>query len=109
QALESAAEAGDEGGDNSLLQENLSAGFREATRYLEAALSLVDDDTPVEQVNEARRLMAWLLWQDEQYHRAAVLASFLARRYPEDPSSASAAQVALSSYDKIYREAKENG
>lgn len=99
--------AGEEGSEDSHLQESLSAGFREATMYLDAALSLVDDDTPIEQVNEARRLMAWLLWQDEQYHRSAVLASFLARRYPEDPSSSSAAQVALSSYDKIYRTARE--
>src|SRR5690606_2101278 len=67
----------------------------------------VDDDTPLAKVNEGRRLLSGLFWQDEQYYRAAVLASFLARRYPEDPGSASAAQVALASYQKLYQGAIE--
>ncbi len=52
---------------------------------------------------------SWLYWQDEQFHRSAVLAGFLARRYPEDPAASGAAQVALASYEKLYQQAVADG
>jgi tetratricopeptide (TPR) repeat protein len=95
--------------DPDATRQQLSEGFRVAAQHLEHALSLVDDDTPLAKVNEARRLLSWLFWQDEQYYRSAVLSSFLARRYPEDPSSSAAAQVALASYEKLYQQAVAGG
>lgn len=87
------------------LEARVERGFDDALYYLDVTTRLVDDDTPVAKLNETRWLYCWLLWQDEQYHRAAVLASFLAWRYPEDPTASGAAQVALSCYDKLYQQA----
>lgn len=92
-----------------MLEEQAANGFGDAIYYLEQAQDLVDDDTPVERLNESRWLASWLLWQDEQFYRSAVLAGFLARRYPEDPTAAGAAQVALASYEKLYQQAVADG
>ncbi|WP_442484886.1 hypothetical protein [Aeoliella sp. SH292] len=91
------------------LEEQAAKGFGDALYYLNIASTLVDDETPVEKVNESRWLSCWLMWQDEQFYRSAVLASFLARRYPEDPTASGAAQVALASYDKLYQQAVKDG
>ncbi len=106
QALEEAKNAGE---DTATIAQQLDEGIWAGTGHLELALALVDTDTPIAKVNEVRRLLSGLFWQDEQYYRAAVLASFIARRYPEDPSSASAAQVALASYQKLYQAAVKDG
>lgn len=106
QAFDEAKKGGE---DTAAIAQQLDEGIRSGTRHLQLALALVDDDTPLAKVNEVRRLLSGLFWQDEQYYRAAVLASFLARRYPEDPSSASAAQVALASYQKLYQGAVKDG
>lgn len=91
------------------LESQAESGFANALYYLETARSLVDDDTPVDQLNEVRWLSCWLLWQDERYYRSAVLADFLVRHYPEDPVAANAAQVAMASYEKLYQAAVASG
>ncbi len=88
-----------------MLEEQSESGFNDAIYYLEQARALVDDDTPLADLNQSRWLTCWLLWQDEQFHRSAVLADFLARRYPEDPTALGAAQVSLASYEKLYKQA----
>lgn len=101
-----AARRNTEGGSAGL-ESQARAGFENALFYLQAARTLVDDDTAVERVNEVRWLSCWLLWRDEQYYRSAVLADFLVRHYPEDPVASNAAQVAISSYEKLYQQAVE--
>lgn len=91
------------------LEARMKRGFADSLYYLDAAMRLVDDDTPIAKLNETRWLNCWLLWQDKQFHRAAVLGSFLARRYPEDPTASGAAQVALSSYEKLYKQSAAQG
>lgn len=108
-ARQALQEAGDDEQNTDVIAQQIDEQIRAGTEYLEMALALVDDDTPVAKVNEGRRLLSGLFWQDEQYYRAAVLASFLARRYPEDPSSASAAEVALASYQRLYQQATKDG
>ena len=90
------------------LKLQLQTSLDDAMRSLQLAQQLVDDDTPLLKINESRGLLCWLLWQDKQFHRSAVVASFLARRYPEDPSAASAARVAIVSYQTLYKQALED-
>ncbi len=92
-----------------MLEQQAETGFADAIYYLETVQTLVDDDTTVSQRNESRWLTSWLLWQDEQFYRSAVLATFLARRYPEDPTASGAAQVALISYEKLYQQSLSEG
>lgn len=91
------------------LEEQAKTGQQDAVYYLDLAGTLVDDDTSVDQLNERRWLRCWLYWQDEEYYRSAVLAEFIARRYPEDPKASGAAQVALVSYQKLFNQAIEQG
>ncbi|MCO6045553.1 hypothetical protein NG895_16700 [Aeoliella sp. ICT_H6.2] len=91
------------------LEEQSARGYDDAIHYLDVAGTLVDDDTPIAELNERRWLRCWLYWQDEEFYRSAVLAEFIARRYPEDPKASGAAQVALVSYQKLFNEAIKQG
>ncbi len=88
------------------LQETAEAGLVDAMHFLQLAQQLVDEETPREKLNETRWLAGWLLMQDEQYYRSAVLGSFLTRRYPADTKAPKAAQIAMISYQKIYQKAR---
>lgn len=77
-----------------------------AKRMLELALSLADAETAIDQLNTVRYYLAVLYWEDKQLHEAAVMAEFLATRYPENDYAASAAKVALAAYEALSIEAK---
>ncbi|MEX2171683.1 MAG: hypothetical protein WD851_20355 [Pirellulales bacterium] len=91
----------------SSLEQQATDGQAEARLNLRLALQLVDDQTELTQLNEVRYLLSWLLWEQEEYLQAAALASFVATRYPDDPSGAAAAKIALASFDRL-RAADEN-
>lgn len=103
-----AAEANNPAAANALKKQE-ETGYADAIHYLDTAQQLIDDDTPVAELNESRWLMSWLWWQDEQFYRSATMASFLTRSYPEDPTAMNAAQVALASYDKLFQQTTEAG
>jgi hypothetical protein len=88
------------------LQEQALGHRAEARRMLEAALSLTDSQTKLEQLNTVRYYLAILYWEDKQLHEAAVMAEFLATRYPENDYAASAAKIALAAYEALSIEAK---
>lgn len=81
----------------------------EARYYFELALSLVDDDTKTEQLNEVRYFLCWLDWENGNYYRAAVLGDFLARRYPDHPAAAASAKLALASYERLQQQTIQAG
>ena len=75
----------------------------DARRDFRLALSLVDDDTNRDQLNEVRYFLCWLYWDSGDYFPAAVLGEFLARRYPEHPAAAASAKLALASYEQLQQ------
>lgn len=83
-------------------------GKQEARELFRLALSLVDDDTNVEQLNEVRYFLCWLDWEAGDYYQAAVLGEFLARRYPDHPAAAAAAKLALASYEQLLQSAAQS-
>jgi hypothetical protein len=87
------------------LQAQMNEGKTLARRHFRAATTLVDDDTDVKLLNEVRYFLCWLYWESEDYYRAAVLGEFLARRYPDHPSAASSAKLAMASYERLYTHA----
>lgn len=107
QALPSAAKNNPEAIPELRLQSEESK--REARELFAVALSLVDDDTKVDQLNEVRYFLCWLDWESGDYYRAAVLGDFLARRYPDHPAAASAAKLALASYEQLMQTAAQAG
>lgn len=87
------------------LDAQLQQGRTDARRWFAAALRLIDEETPLTQLNEVRYLLSWLYWEQKDYARASVLAEFLARQYPGDPSSESAAKLAMAAAEALYLEA----
>jgi hypothetical protein len=87
------------------LEVQMKQGKDDARRYFRAATTLVDDDTDPKLLNEVRYFLCWLYWESEDYYRAAVLGEFLARRYPDHSAAASAAKLAMASYERLYGQA----
>lgn len=87
------------------LQAQMKHGEDSARQYFQAATTLVDDDTDPKLLNEVRYFLCWLYWQSEDYYRAAVLGEYLARRFPDHPAAASAARLAMASYERLYSQA----
>jgi tetratricopeptide (TPR) repeat protein len=91
------------------LQQQMEQGQEDARRYFRAASTLVEDDTDLKLINEVRYFLCWLYWESGDYYRAAVLGEFLARRYPDHPAAASAAEIAMVSYERLHSQGRTNG
>jgi tetratricopeptide (TPR) repeat protein len=85
------------------LRMQMQEGTENARKSFQQALLLVDDDTDVAQLNEVRYFLCWLHWDNGDYHQAAVLGDFLARRYPDHAAAAAAAKLALASYERLQQ------
>ncbi|MGM0488847.1 MAG: hypothetical protein ACQESR_19075 [Planctomycetota bacterium] len=83
-------------------EETVSAQRREAKNHLRTALRLAEKDTPTQDVNQVRRLLAYLHYVDQEYYQAIVLGEFVGRRYPGSPGARQSAQIALSAYLKLH-------
>lgn len=91
------------------LEAQIEQGKTDARANFERALALRDDDTDLAKLNEVRYFLCWLNYDDGDYYRAAVLGEFLARRYPDHSAAASAAKLAMASYEQLHLSAsKEN-
>ena len=92
-----------------VLKQQAEKGAEDALYYLKVAKQLVDDDTKLADLNECRWLSCYLMYQNEEYYQTAVLAGFIARRYPEDPKANMAAKLSLASYQRLFQEALKSG
>lgn len=89
-------------------KKDLEAKRKEAIEYFQRALALLDNETPIEDTNLARVMLAQLLYMNDDLMDAAVLAEFVSRRYPAHAAARDAAQVALVSYARLFVAAPEN-
>ena len=91
------------------LKTQIDEGMEDARRLLNTAMMLVDSDTDISKLNEVRYFVSWLYWEEGDYYRAAVLGDFLARRYPDHAAAASAARIAIASYERLGQQAAAAG
>lgn len=77
----------------------------EAARYFELAVTLYDDETSIEELNQVRYFLCYLLYAAERRYEAAVLGEFLARRYPESAGAKPGAKIALAAFLSAYNDA----
>lgn len=91
------------------LHEQMQSGMDDARHNFRLATTLVDDETDLALLNEVRYFLCWLYWENGDYYRAAVLGEFLARRYPDHSAAASAAKIAMASYERLYQAAQQEG
>lgn len=80
-----------------------------AQELLRKSIRLADRRTKAEELLSAQYYLCWLYLEEERYAEAAILGSYLARKYPESSYAASGAKAALVAYEKLYRQARENG
>jgi tetratricopeptide (TPR) repeat protein len=77
------------------------AAREEALRYFGRALRLAGRDVSLEDKNAVRYYLAYLYYRSERMYEAAVLAEFLARRYPNSAAARPAAQIAMAAYGSL--------
>ncbi|TWT43208.1 hypothetical protein [Botrimarina hoheduenensis] len=95
----STAEADDKSAREDFLAQQAEAN-EAGQSALEAALELSDRSSPIEQVNEARYLLAYLFYNEQRDDRAANLAATVALKSPDDPSAEAAARLALAALQR---------
>jgi hypothetical protein len=91
------------------LQQQAADSSAQALENLEAALALMEDETPAADRCEVRYLLAWLAWNEERLPEAATLATFVATRHPDTPNAEGSAKLALAAWDRLAREAGSDG
>lgn len=84
------------------LREELATARQSARDYYNLALSLRDEETAIEDVNQVRYYLCFLNYQEERFYDAAVLGSFIARNYPQSSFALKCAQVTLAAYVRAY-------
>ena len=86
--------------------QTLTVRTTEALRLCNAALSLVDQDTTVADINYIRYLLCLLHYNKQQYFEAAILGEFVAKRSPDSAGARQCAKIAMASYVQLYSENK---
>jgi hypothetical protein len=85
--------------------DKMNQARQEAIEDYHAALGLGTDDDA--ERNRIRSRLAYLYFLDEDFYRAAVMAEFLALRYPESAGARQAAEIAVKAYRALYKQAPE--
>jgi hypothetical protein len=76
----------------------------DAVRYFKMALAFSDATTDVGELNLVRYLLCYLAYANSNYHEAAVLGDFIARRYPDSQGARQCGKITMASYIKMYSE-----
>ncbi len=79
----------------------------EAQRLFTAALGLAKDDTAIEQVNLVQYYLCYLAYLQGDYHAAALIGDFVARRYPDSPGARQCAKIAMAAYVKLFADVQK--
>jgi tetratricopeptide (TPR) repeat protein len=86
--------------------ENLERDSKaDAARLFKLALRLDTAGAKIEEINSARYFTAFFEYDAGNYHNAAVLGDFLARKFPKTAEARQGARIALASWVKLYSEA----
>ncbi len=98
------------------LRQDLAAAEQSVARHRAAAmenlllaLRLSNSQTPVDDLNLVRRLLAYLRYTQGEYYDAVVLGEFVGRKYPASEGAQLCAQIALAAYLKLYETDESDG
>lgn len=70
-------------------------------------LSMVTPETGVSSVNQARQILAYLLYQQQRYREAAVVGSFLAKQSPGNEGGLRGGLIGLTSLQLLFADTPE--
>jgi cellulose synthase operon protein C len=91
------------------VEADLKVKREEAMTACQQAIALPSAAANIEKLNQLRYWLCWFHYAKGDYYDAAVLGDVLARKYPKSASALAGAQVALASFDAIYRQRKQAG
>lgn len=83
-------------------REELRAHRRRAADFVRRMLGLADEETPREDLVQARYWLAYLLLRAERYREAAVVGEFVARRYPASELGMFSGLTAVNAWQGAY-------
>jgi hypothetical protein len=86
-------------------QQHLVGKRQDAVGYYRQSLGLINADVALDDVNLVRTRLSHLLYLEENYLDAALLAEFVVRRYPAHAAAREAAKIALAGYVQLYTQA----
>jgi tetratricopeptide (TPR) repeat protein len=89
-------------------RENLRALRKTAIVSYRRALELVKSDTPIEDVTQTQFLLAYLMYQQEEYYDAAVLAEFVARERSDASPARSSIRTAMAAFSQLLEQNPQN-
>ena len=82
-----------------------AAALDEGIEYLKLAMRLRTKDTPIDEVNQSRYMLAFAHYLAGNYYDAAVLGEFLISNYPASAAARPGAKLALAGYLASYNAA----
>ncbi|WP_149498147.1 tetratricopeptide repeat protein [Roseiconus lacunae] len=80
-----------------------------AIHYYQLALQLADEQTPQSNVNLVQYFLSYLYFVKGDFYDAAVVADFVARRFPNSPGARQCAKISVGSYLKLLEQASDSG
>ena len=80
----------------------------ETLNYYQRALELADETTDVDQLNEARYVVAFLRFKRNDLYDAAVLGEYVARRFPQHTVAKECANLAMAAYWQLFQAAPDD-
>lgn len=80
----------------------------DTVEYFREALTLVEPETTIDDVNLVRYYLATLYYSQKDYYEAAALGEFIARNFPGHVAAKFCATIARASYLSLYNEAPED-
>ncbi len=88
-------------------EKTLATGKATAYRMFKHALTLVEDDTELDEINSVRYFICYLSFTRQQYFDSAVMGDFVSRRYPEHAGARQCAKITLASYVQMHRASQD--
>ena len=88
-------------------KKTLATGKDTAYRMFKHALTLVDGDTELDEINSVRYFICYLSFTRQDYFDAAVMGDFVSRRYPEHAGARQCAKITLASFIQMHRESQD--
>ena len=89
-------------------EKNLAEQHDGALLLYERCLDAADSETGIDDLNQARYMVAYLKYKSGDYFSAAAIADFVSARYPTSPAAKDAASIAMAAYGKLYELASAN-
>jgi tetratricopeptide (TPR) repeat protein len=87
------------------LSSQLNEARDQATKYYKMALGLADAEVSKDELNLLRFRLTYLYFVAQDYHRAAVMGEFLARRQPTSVGARKGAEIAVKAYRVLFTQA----